>query len=413
MTHPFWGNLRLANMRVDQKILNVLNVDKKEVERLTELFLIDGLTAKEQVELQRLLKTPENKDFFKVMYALWYAANFPDSKEDVEQALQRAIFRIDRQQPPKRETLGWFFSLRKLAAVWLIAFALGAASLYLVNSRVQENDAPALMMASLETKVIVPLGSQSQVELPDGTVVSLNAGSTLQYDTSFGQDKREVWLEGEGYFKVVKNVAVPFVVKAKDVVVKALGTEFNVKAYPEEKSVQTTLVNGLVTVSQTNVSDHTKEVRLKPKQTVTIYEQTAAEEQTVMDNTNTAQNVDATMPDSNPPANQTGQKKAASEYVELKDNIKTELYTSWKDPRWVIESEPLGDLALKLQRRFDVEIIIADESLKQYLVNGILTDETLQQVLDIMKSIAPINYSIRRKTVTLTVNPHQKQFFNQ
>ena len=386
-----------------------MTTEQKDMERLTELFLTNGLTARERVALQKLLKVSEHKDYFKKMYAFWYAANYPDNKEDVEQALQRAIFRIDRQQSLKRETLGWFLTLRKLAAVLVIAFSLGAAFLYLVDSRKQSSGMPSLT-ASLETKVIVPLGSQSKVELPDGTSVSLNAGSTLQYDTSFGQETREVWLEGEGYFKVVKNAAIPFVVKAKDVTIKALGTEFNVKAYPEEKTVQTTLVNGLVTVSQTNVSAHAKEMMLKPKQTVTIYEQTATEEQAATENT--AQNAEATKPAGDRPANQTAQ-KTTNEKVELRDNIKTELYTSWKDPRWVIESEPLSDLALKLQRRYDVEIIIADEALKQYLVNGILTDETLQQVLDIMRSIVPINYSIHRKTVTLTVNPYQKKFFNK
>ena len=370
------------------------------MEHLTEAFLTDGLTAREQTELQQLLKVAENKAYFKEMYMLWYAANHKSDKENVEQAIQRILFRINGQQRRKRTNHEWLFSFRKMAAAVFISFVLGALLFYIINGTSKSES----LITSLETsKVTTPLGSRSQVELPDGTLVTLNAGSNLRYQTSFGRQSREVWLEGEGYFKVVKNTSVPFIVKAKDVTIKALGTEFNVKAYPEEKTVQTTLVNGSVSVRQTNAPGNAEEIMLKPKQTVTIYEQTA-----------TAKVVQDEMkqPAVNRVQNQIAENVTA-ENVELKKEINTDLYTSWKDDRWVIESELLSDLAMKLQRRFDVQIIIADDALKQYPFNGILADETLEQVLEIMKSIAPINYSINKKTVTLKINPHQRKFFDE
>ena len=193
--------------------------------------------------------------------------------------------------------------------------------------------------------------------------------------------------------------------KAKDITIKALGTEFNVKAYPEEKIVQTTLVNGLVTVQQTTTTDAPQEITLKPKQTVTIYEKAETD--------NTLADEPATPLTASKPAPAKTPEKVTTEKIVLKYNIKPELYTSWKDPRWVIESEPLSDLATKLERRYNVQIIIADDALKQYPFNGTLTDETLEQVLEIMKSIAPINYSIRKKTVTLTVNTRHKKYFDE
>ena len=383
---------------------------QKNIEHLTETFLTDGLSAQEQSELQHLLKISENKDYFKKMYVLWYTANRTSGKEHVEQALHKTLFRLLKQQPRKREEVGWFFSFRKLAAAVLISFVLGSVFYYVVDSRTKNTTSP---VASFETsKVTVPLGSLSQVELPDGTLVSLNAGSKLHYHSSFGHETRKVWLEGEGYFKVTKNASIPFIVMAKDVTIKALGTEFNVKAYPEEKTVQTTLVNGLVTVRQANTSADTKEMTLKPKQTVTIYEHNATE---------TAAQEDMTQPVTGGTSNRITEDEGnetivgsmVTENTVLKDNIKTELYTSWKDPRWVIESEPLSDLALKLQRRYDVQIIIADDALKQYPINGTLTDETLEQLLEIMKSITPINYTIRKKTVTLTINPQKRKIFDE
>ena len=379
-----------------------MKTSKNDIEHLTEAFLADGLTAREQAELQQLLKVAENKDYFKKMYTLWYAAHYND--DNVEQALQRALFRLNRQrqQPRKNMELGWFFTFRKIAAALLIAFSLGAAFHYWADPRKYDGTNP--MSSLIASKVIVPLGSHSQVELPDGTLVSLNAGSNLHYKSSFGMEHREVWLEGEGYFKVVKN-AIPFIVKAKDVTIKALGTEFNVKAYPEENTVQTTLVNGVVTVAQTNAPAEAKEMTLKPKQTVTIYQQTGAE--------NTVQNK-AAKPAANPTAGKPAREmEVAKENVELKDDIDIELYTSWKDPRWVFQSEPLSDLAMKLQRRYNVQFIIADKDLKQYPVSGILTDETLEQVLDVIKTIAPVNYSVKKRIVTLSINPHQKKYFDE
>jgi len=388
---------------------------EKNIENLTEKFLTDGLTAREQAALQQLLKVSENKDYFKKMYQIWNIANQANNKEDVAQGLQRTLFRIHKQKPQKQEDFGWFFSLRKLAAAVLISFTLGSVFYHILHLRKQLS---ASSIVSMETsKVMVPLGSRSQVELPDGTLVSINAGSNLYYRSSFGQETREVWLEGEAYFKVTKGSSIPFTVNAKDVTIKALGTEFNVKAYPEEKTVQTTLVNGLVVVRQTNTDDDSKEIVLKPKQSVTIFEQTATENIEKVDDITlpaTNQMLKTENSESNEvTVNLMTDNTVLTDKTVLKDNIKTELYTSWKDTRWVFESEPLSDLAMKLQRRYDVQIIIADDALKQYPFNGILADETLEQVLEIMKSIAPINYTIRKKTVTLSINPRHRKVFDE
>jgi ferric-dicitrate binding protein FerR (iron transport regulator) len=371
------------------------------MEQLTDAFLNDGLTAGEQADLKELLKLYDNRDYFKKMYVLWHNAHHAGDEEYIERALQKVLSQLDKQQQQRQVVSGWYISFRKMVAAILIAFALGAVFYHIIYSRKQISSSSIAVLES--SKVIVPLGSQSHVELPDGSVVTLNAGSNLHYRTSYGQASREVWLEGEGYFNVVKNASKPFIVNAKDVIIKALGTEFNVKAYPEENTIQTTLVNGLVTVKQMNTTDNSQEITLKPKQTVTFYEQTTT--------INAILDEAEAQPAANPQPDQTI--KTTIEKVELKNNISTEIYTSWKDPRWVIESEPMSDLAVKLQRRFDVQIIIADDVLKQYPFNGTLTDETLEQVLEIMKSIAPINYSLRKKTVTLTVNAGHKKYFDE
>lgn len=101
--------------------------------------------------------------------------------------------------------------------------------------------------------LVVPSGGQYRIMLPDGTVVWMNAESSLRYPTSFSTTAREVELIGEAYFSVRQAVTtsqlqIPFIVKTPDYHIEVLGTEFNVNAYPDEAAVSTTLVSGLVNI---------------------------------------------------------------------------------------------------------------------------------------------------------------------
>jgi transmembrane sensor len=98
-------------------------------------------------------------------------------------------------------------------------------------------------------KITTPRGGQFQVVLPDGTKVWLDAASSLRFPTAFSGNDREVELTGEAYFEVEKDVSKPFIVHVNKMKVEVLGTHFNVMSYPDEKSIQTTLVKGAVNVS--------------------------------------------------------------------------------------------------------------------------------------------------------------------
>ncbi|UPK69076.1 FecR domain-containing protein [Chitinophaga filiformis] len=107
----------------------------------------------------------------------------------------------------------------------------------------------------------VPRGGQFNIVLPDGSRVWLNAASSMKYPTAFNGDRREVELQGQGYFEVVPNARQPFFVKVNGLEVQVLGTSFDIMAYADEKSINTTLIEGLV-----NVKNGTTEQRLKPGQ---------------------------------------------------------------------------------------------------------------------------------------------------
>jgi len=115
-----------------------------------------------------------------------------------------------------------------------------------------------------DIKIEVARGGEYKIRLEDGTTVWLNSETKMRYPVQFSGQNREVWLEGEAYFKVAKNEKQPFVVKTENMDVRVLGTEFNLKAYADEKWVQATLVRGEVAVF-TGVDKSVRNT-LKPEQ---------------------------------------------------------------------------------------------------------------------------------------------------
>jgi transmembrane sensor len=235
----------------------------------------------------------------------------------------------------------------------------------------------------------VPLGSRSRIILPDGSTVWLNAGSKLRYNPDFNVKTRTVYLSGEGYFDVSKDKNKPFEISTRQALVKVLGTAFNVKAYPDENYVETTVERGKVQVFDQNRNEKqnlTSAFTLYPKQKLKI---------------NWHQPDKKTHQGANP-NNKPDMVSTVMNHHELEENVNTQLYTSWKDERWIIKSETLQDLAVKIERRYNVTMTFKEKELKHYIFSGILTDETLEQVLEVIKLTAPIQYEVNQRNVVLT-----------
>ncbi|MDP2335303.1 MAG: FecR domain-containing protein [Bacteroidota bacterium] len=124
-------------------------------------------------------------------------------------------------------------------------------------------------------QLIIPYGKTSEIRLPDGTKVFLNAGSRLAYPDYFTGDSREVMLLGEAYFEVKYDAKHPFVVLVNDLRIKDLGTRFNVSAYPADGRVETVLTEGKVSIRQNNSGLFTKDTELIPGQLASFDRQTS------------------------------------------------------------------------------------------------------------------------------------------
>jgi len=180
-------------------------------------------------------------------------------------------------------------------------------------------------------------------------------------------------------------------VKTSDVNVKVYGTRFNIKSYPEERTIQTTLVEGSLAVETIRNTEGRNPVFLKPNQTLTYYKPLARK--SVREEAQKSTDINEAVPQTSPAK------------IVLNPTVDPLSVTSWKDNEWVIAGEELDDLAVKLERRYNVKITFQDESLKKYKFTGTLKEETFEQVLKIIQLSAPILFTVIDNNVTFYEDP--------
>jgi transmembrane sensor len=343
----------------------------KQLEGKDELlisYLSGSASEKERLEaLQYIHASEENRAHFeqlKKYYQLSLLA-MPTSEFKKEEAWGRISAGYYKQlygREKRRNSHQIKIVLRQfalpLAASLLIAFLIGALANYYMFNRSSTH--------FTYNEIMAPYGSKGMVTLPDSTKVWLNAGSKIKYASNFSGKNREVFLEGEAFFDVIKSEKHLFVVNTSDIRVKVYGTEFNVKAYADEPEIITTLVSGSISIEAINLNILKEPLTLRPNESATFH------------------------------------KAALTDNYEKRiviEAINSRVVSSWKDGIWVIRGEELGKLAVKLERRFNVNITFEDESLKNYKFSGSLFEETFEQVMKIIKTSAPINFSVENNNV--------------
>ena len=366
---------------------------KKSCEDLICGYLKNELTEDETSRLISWLEQDKkNKRLFDEMSDLWVTARAtsPDPGFDAREGFLRFREKIkstDSLKDSKTKT----FRLRTLlryAAIFIIAFSAGGSLFFFVGRNSIE---PALQSVN---KIVVPLGSKAWFSLSDGTFVTLNAGSTLNVSNGYGINNRIVRLDGEGYFNIAKDTNNPFVVQTPFLNVRALGTEFNVKAYSVDKTIETTLVSGSLQIEPVKEVNQGRITVLKPNQKVTFFKEdfVFTDEQEDKENEIPARTVSVKKIRTVAPARL------------IKEDIDVNPVTSWKENRWIFEQQSLAQIAVDLERKFDVRIIFESEKLKSYRFTGTILAEPIEQVLIALSMTAPINYNVRGRVVTLSEN---------
>lgn len=324
-------------------------------------FLNNKCTEAELREVHRWVNTDElNEEGKKWIFEDWNSYKETGNMEDNENFT--AIFdkiqkRIDINNPKDNAKSSKTLELSvvtnwiaRVAAVLLIPVL--TFLFYTLSEKKIETDKYAnLALDSLE--VIAPMGSRTVVHLSDGSEVHLNYGSKIKYPQFFLGHTREVALSGEGFFKVAHNPEKPFIVKAGNLNIKALGTTFNVLAYAGDDIIETTLVNGKVVLDKVEQNGESKAIgTMTPGQHVNYSILTAAISST-------------------------------------EGNI--EKYISWTDGKLIFDDATMMAVTERLSRMFNVDFEVQDE-IKDYIYTVTFTDEHLLQILDLMTIATPVVY---------------------
>lgn len=211
---------------------------------------------------------------------------------------------------------------------------------------------------SLTNTITTPRGGQWEVRLPDGSSVWLNSSSALTYPTDFKmREQREVELKGEAYFEVRKDHKHPFIVKTEQQVVRVLGTHFNINAYPEEKRVKTTLLEGAV-----QVSGRAGVRTLKPGQ----------------------------------------QSDLSSVHIEVK-TVQVDDAVAWKNGYFMFNYESLDMVMRKIARWYDVEFQYDDPAVKNEIFFGSISKyENIAKVLKMLELTDVVKFRIEHKVIRIS-----------
>lgn len=275
----------------------------------------------------------------------------------------------------------------QIAASIIVLLSMGLFGTIILHNT-EANDNPVY------TEIVAPKGSKAQVTLEDGTKIWLNADSKLKYPSRFTKKERKVHLTGEGYFDVAKEPERPFILMTADVRINVLGTAFNIKSYPDDNFIETTLESGSLTITPLKGINNGKtkqKILLEPKQKVVLFKDERVQQKEDIE----LESMDMEMMDEAPLSKVTPIKEAV-----LVENVDTDVYISWKDEKLVFRSEKLVEIVKKMERWYDVNITI-EEELKQRVYSGTFQDETVEQALDAICITSNLRYSIEKNNVEI------------
>lgn len=341
---------------------------------------IAGEASPEELkELERMLREhPEWQHASQNLELLWQSNPEPDTTADAEAYMvhlnrmhergvtfneDNPIVDIPPQQAPVRHRRLFLYTGIGIAASLLLF-----GWFFFKDHGTQKTGNQAL--ARQVNEVSTRYGSKSHVQLPDGSLVWLNAGSKITYGKEFGKKIREVTLSGEAFFDVVKDADHPFVIHASSIDIRVLGTAFNVKAYPEDEKTETSLIRGRIEVS----------IKSRPNDKIIL----SPNEKLIVDNKSMRVQQENAGDDYEP--------LVAVNKLKVNPVDSTVAETQWVENRLVFDNESLRELAVKMERWYGVEIEIADSALIEKRFTGKLDNENIEQAMEALRYSSPFSF---------------------
>lgn len=316
---------------------------------------------------ERFVSAGDDREIRDLMLSHWEefgSIRLPD--ENVDHILDKLQHRIRLEENKNRNRPTILNIFQRVAAILIIPVVLSFAAYLFFQPEKPETVAP-------DSEIQCPMGARVKFTLPDGSTGFLNSGSTLSYPVSFNRI-RQVELSGEAFFNIVQNEKSPFTVKTGKLNVRVMGTTFNVISYPGEIAEEIILQSGKV-----EVTDHSGNsvAELLPDQKLTVNHETHTAKRSV---------------------------------------VIAAQYTGWTEGKLVFRNEDMVEVAKRLSRWYNAEIIIADQRLEDFTFYATFKDEPLDEVLKLLALTTPIAYKEEKRTaepdgvfpkrkIFITINP--------
>lgn len=304
-------------------------------------YLAGETNGKEEAELKNWLDlSEENRQYFVQLKHVW------NSSERIALSEEEAFNRVKKRTKGMSVTIKLWKYWQKAAAILLIPLLAGG--ILLLRAETKEK----IVSQSQMQTVTAPFGAFTSLSLPDGTKVWLNAGSKISFPQKFDPNSRKVDLVGEAYFEVVSNEKQPFFVNTPEISVRATGTKFNVRSFPNDPTPQVALAEGKVSVIPIDVKNG-KKMYLKPNQ-VLMYD------------------------------------KQRSALSIANENV-YKCY-AWKDGKLVFRNDSFEEVARRISIQYNVDIELKGQKIKQYRYRATFNNETLDELLGLLKLSSPFSY---------------------
>ena len=391
-------------------VIRTINSKKKTVrldsktEQLIIKYLSDSASVAEMEALVQWLEDPENEQLFRDFVKTNYAIDFTMKSFDTNVAKEKLLKKVRKN----RSTFfgaGMRVALKYAAVIVLLLAAVyfyssglfktqpeklvindesitlqledGSVQIIEENASLDITDATGKIigrqtgnairygeMAAAETisynEITVPYGKRFTIQLSDGSEVQLNAGTRLRYPVHFLNGRqREVFLNGEAYFDVARDIDHPFIVNSTAINVAVLGTQFNISSYPEDKLTDVVLVEGAVA----------------------MYPQSGM----TRDSTFLTPGL-----------------KGSFNKVNMTfttEKVNTSVYTSWRNGELVFRNSPFKHIVKKLERHYNIRVVLNNEELGEELFSASFTDKNIREVLSYFDFIKRIDYTLKDNTV--------------
>lgn len=351
----------------------------KEIDQILIVKYVTRQSNDEETALAKhLIRTSKiHEEFYIQVYESWqkslhYKIGYIDSEKAFAEFLKDSG--LNNSVSGKLRQLNW----RTLSVAAILIIFL-ASSLYFFSVKSFKFN---LSSEQSYTEIIVPKGMLKKLVLPDGTKVSVNAGSTLKYNNDFGSKLRTVYLNGEAYFDIAKG-EVPFVVNTSSYTIRDIGTIFNVKAYSDDLSFETMVLEGEVVIEgKLNIdSDKPQKVSVKKQQVFKLNYASSERVQNLSD-------------------------KELFNIVEVKVQklapSQLEEYTGWTEDLLVFEGKSFHEIMKIMERRYDVKIVLNGSELSNYEYTGSFRNiNDVEKALKIMKETTDIEYGIEGRVITI------------